>query len=98
MRDFNPDIELTDGQELEAAQIEDILKESSQAMLRYIARLLANEVNSHQYTVQGNSHTCKKSDTPFLLIRPIRRAALTQECSSETGTRLPRHSLPVRDW
>lgn len=45
MREVYPEIELTTEQELEAAQIEDILNASSRASVRYIARLLASKPN-----------------------------------------------------
>ena len=44
MREF-PEIELTEEQELEAQQIEDILAASAKVEVRYIARLLASKSN-----------------------------------------------------
>ena len=45
MREFYPEIELSEEQEAEAACIEDILNASSRATVHYVARLLASKSN-----------------------------------------------------
>ena len=45
MKEFLPEIELTEEQEAEAARIEDVLNGKSRATNRYMARLLASKSN-----------------------------------------------------
>lgn len=45
MKEFSPEIELTEEQEAEAARIEDVLNAKSRATNRHVARLMASKSN-----------------------------------------------------
>lgn len=89
MKEFYPDVDLTEEQEAEAEYIEDILNASSRATVRYVARLMASKSNRELF-----------GDTEFLIRDAVHRlgaegmdAALSER--KKRGTEVPASSAPA---